>query len=114
MRFQMEEHLPLLFNRGVTANFLMVSLSQGDGTEINLKELEDITTKHRSEMIHHVALLEKYEFIKEPEAIEYNLPVTYFKQYDHWDMWNTIKDYSDLSSISLEEIITNMRFSLLD
>lgn len=97
-----------------TRNIFSIMIARAHGSEIDLNEIIEVTGKPQSEIVNAVALLEKYELITEPERNENLLPVSYFQQYEMWDMWSAIKDYSELSSISLEEIITNMRFSLLD
>jgi predicted transcriptional regulator len=97
-----------------TRNIFSIMVARAHGSEIDLNEIIEVTGRPQSEIVNAVALLEKYGLITEPEKNEYLLPVSYYQQYEMWDMWSAIKEYSELSSISLDEIITNMRFSLLD
>lgn len=97
-----------------TRNVFSIMVVRAKGSEVSLNEIKDVTGCSQTEMVNIVSTLERNEIISEPEKNEYLLPVSYFKEYKMWDMWSTIKEYSELSSISLEEIITNMRFSLLD
>lgn len=93
---------------------MMLSRSQGEKSEIDLDEIQEVTGKSDKNMVHYVVLLQKYGMITKSEKNEYNRPISYFEEYDGWDMWNEIKEYSDKTGISLEELIVNMRFSLLD
>lgn len=93
---------------------IMLSRSQGENSEIDLDEIQEVTGKSQTNMVHYVTQLAKYGFISEPDLNEYRKPVSFFKVYDMWDIWNEIKEFSDSANISLEELIVNMRFSLLD
>ncbi|MED3575976.1 hypothetical protein [Cytobacillus praedii] len=97
-----------------TRAIFSIMVARSERSEINLQEISEVTGKPQADLVNHVLILVKYELIFEPESNDYGIPVTYFKQYDLWDMWDTIKEYSELTSITLDELITNMRFSLLD
>ncbi|SDO30158.1 hypothetical protein [Halobacillus aidingensis] len=97
-----------------TRSIFSVMVARSEGSEINLNEIRDVTGSSQSEMVNAVAMLERYGLITEPEENEYLIPVTYFQEYDMWDMWYEIKKYSEQSSISLKNIIEDMQFSLFD
>ncbi|ALC87393.1 hypothetical protein AM499_17410 [Bacillus sp. FJAT-22090] len=81
---------------------------------INLEEISQVTGLEHVELKKSISLLINYELITEVDSDDYNNPITYLKQKDLWDIWSEIKNYSEKSSITLEEIINNMNFSLLD
>jgi len=91
-----------------------VMVARAEGSEINLNEVSEVTGTSLNEMVNAVAILKRYGLITEPEENEYSLPVTYFVEYDMWDMWYEIKKFSEQSLIPLNDIITDMQFSLFD
>ncbi|MEB9694857.1 hypothetical protein [Bacillus thuringiensis] len=93
-----------------TLKLFRIMLKRSEDDMINLDEIQEVTGLTDREMVKHVNILFKKGLITEPEGDEYGTAMSSFE----WDLWSSIKDYAQRSSITLEEIIDNIDFSLLD
>lgn len=97
-----------------TRKIFTLMLKKSKASEINLEEISEITGESQSKIKKHVAFLLKYNFITEPEQDDFGTYHCYFAEYELWDMWGELNKYSLRAGISLDELIFNMNFSLLD
>lgn len=97
-----------------TRKIFSIMINRAKGATINLQEVLEVTGLTQAELMSHVNILIKYHFIDDIEEDEYGTPVSDFSQYDLWDIWSEIKEFSVRSNIEVEEIIYHMKFSHLD
>ncbi|ENQ3079543.1 hypothetical protein [Bacillus multifaciens] len=97
-----------------TRSLFGIMVKRAEGSVINLVEMSQVTGLSHNRIAEHARTLIKYDLITEPYEDDYGIPVAEFAQYNLWDMWAQIKSYSDISGITLVELIDEMNFSLLD
>ncbi|PFU61987.1 helix-turn-helix domain-containing protein [Bacillus thuringiensis] len=94
---------------------IMLRRQKEDSTWINIEEIPSVTGKSIDTILIHIRLLEEKGFIDECERNDRGTVISNFAKPDgFWDIWRDIRKYTNLTSITLEEIIVNMNFSLLD
>lgn len=94
---------------------IMLQRQKPQSTYINIEELPGVTGVAAQTISMHIRILEEKNFIAELEYNERGMLISYFVQWDGlWDIWRDIREYTRLSGATLEEIIDNMNFSLLD
>ncbi|MGH0567681.1 hypothetical protein CN394_27620 [Bacillus anthracis] len=93
-----------------TLKLFRIMLKRSEDDMINLDEIQEVTGLNDRDMVKYVKILFKKDLITEPEGDEYGTAISSFV----WELWPSIKDYAERSSITLEEIIDNIDFSLLD
>lgn len=94
---------------------IMLRRQKDDSIWINIDEIPGVTGESRETILIHIRLLEEKGFIDECELNDRGTAVSDFvKPEGFWDIWRDIRKYTILTSITLEEIIDNMNFSLLD
>lgn len=93
-----------------TRAIFRIMLERSEELMINLDEIQEVTGVSIPEFKKLLRLLQQKGLITEPEVDEYDTAMSSFE----WDLWPSIKQYAELSSTTLDEIIDNMDFSLLD
>lgn len=94
---------------------IMLQRQKPQSTYINIEELPGVTGVADQTISMHIRILEEKNFIEELDYNDRGLLISYFVQWDGlWDIWRDIREYTRLSGVTLEEIIDNMNFSLLD
>lgn len=93
-----------------TLAIFRIMLERSEELTINLDEIREVTNLSTFDLKKHVNFLQKKDLITEPELDEYDAAMSSFV----WDLWPSIKQYTERSSVTLEEIIDNIDFSLLD
>lgn len=82
---------------------------------INITELPLVTGVAVHTISMHIRMLEEKNFIVPVEDNERGMLISDFVQWEgQWDIWRDIREYASRSGITLEELIDNMNFSLLD
>ncbi|MGA5675851.1 hypothetical protein ACPCKQ_28920 [Bacillus bombysepticus] len=77
---------------------------------INIDDLQKVTCIPVKPLSKHVWYLEENGLISKIEPGERGIIISYFS----WDFWHSIKEFCEISLITLDEIIDNIDFSLLD
>lgn len=93
-----------------TRAIFRVMLERAKESLINIDDLQEVTGMAVTPLSKHVWYLEENGLISEPEPDERGIVISYFS----WDFWPSIKEFCEISSITLDEIIDNIDFSLLD
>lgn len=94
---------------------IMLRRQKDDSKWINIDEIPGVTGESNDTILIHIRLLEEKGFIDECELSDRNTAISDFvKPEGFWDIWRDIRKYTNLTSVTLEEIIDNMNFSLLD
>lgn len=98
-----------------TRSVFSIMVDRAHGSEIIISEIEQVTGLSGKALRSYIQILNTYKLITWPEENDDYIYVTNLAMWDGcWDIWYDIKQYSEQTSISLQEIIYNMRFSLLD
>ncbi|MGQ7230532.1 hypothetical protein [Bacillus cereus group sp. Bce029] len=94
---------------------VMLQRQKPDSWFINIDEIPDVTGETLQDISRYLRTLEDKNFIAEVEPNDRGMLVSDFVKWEgQWDIWRDIREYARLSGITLEEIIDNMNFSLLD
>ncbi|KAB2397326.1 hypothetical protein [Bacillus cereus] len=94
---------------------IMLRRQKDDSIWINIDEIPGVTGESQEIILIHIRLLEEKGFIGECELNDRGTVISDFvKPEGFWDIWRDIRKYANLTSITLEEIIVSMNFSLLD
>lgn len=93
-----------------TRRIFRIMLERAKELKININDVQEATGLSTEFLNLHVGYLEENNLIAKRELDDRWMTVSSFSS----DLWPSIKEFSELSSVTLEEIIDNMDFSLLD
>lgn len=63
----------------------------------------------------HFEMLKKYGFLTDIDEDDYENPICFINTLNSgWDLWEDLKKFTSKTSITLEEIIVDLNFRLLD
>lgn len=119
---ELESEVPLFNNlvnklKIIPANarkIFSIMLQRSEGSIIYLNEIEEVTNSTREELMKHMIILIKHDFIHNVEYSEQRIPYCALSEYDLRNMWLEIKKFAEESNIEIDQIIYDMNFSLLD
>jgi len=104
-----------LSTRQVFCIMIMRSAKTAFGFMVKLHEIEKVTCIKQSELLEHYEMLERYGFVSSIDEDDYGNAVCYLMNFKSgWEFWNDVKSFSSKSSISVNELIENLHFNLLD
>ncbi|QGG46849.1 hypothetical protein [Heliorestis convoluta] len=85
------------------------------GLKVVLHEIEQVTGINVIEMTKHYEMLERYGFLSYIDNDDYGNPICYINNVDSgWALWKDLKDFTSQTTVSLEELVVNLNFKLLD
>lgn len=91
------------------------SIDTASGPKVALHEIEKVTSLPASEMKKHYEMLERYGFLSGIDYDDYGNPIGFINELDSgWTFWADLKQYTTETTVTLEELIVNLKFSLLD
>ncbi|MBX8945997.1 hypothetical protein [Lysinibacillus sp. K60] len=99
-----------------TRSIFKIMLERTVNSQVHIALIEESTGIDRYKLREHIVILNNYGLVSYPYKDEWtHTYCTDISSEDgHWNIWLEIKEFSQKTSISLEEIIQNMNFSLLD
>lgn len=88
----------------------------GVGFSITSHEVEQVTGADKRELSEHISILYKYEVIRDGGTNDFDLPMIQFKDLpgSGWPIIQDIKTFCEKTSITLDEILVDLKFTLLD
>lgn len=96
---------------------IMISRSTetASGLFVVLHEIQQVTGIPSSQMIKHFEMLERYGFLFNIERDDYGNHISFIKKLSSgWPFWSDLKRFTTETTVTLEELVVNLRFSLLD
>ena len=85
------------------------------GLKVVMHEIEEVTGLHLEELIKHFEMLQMYGFLSYIQYDDYENPICFIKNLlSGWNFWSDLKQFTSITTMSLEEIIVNLKFKLLD
>jgi len=100
-----------------TRKVFIIMLSRADGSKVNIGEIEGVVTGlGQFDLKKQIVILDKYGLVSYPYKDDWTHSyVSEIQSEDgFWNIWLDIKEYCKRTSNTLEEIIQEMNFSLLD
>jgi len=83
--------------------------------KVVLHEIEQVTGLPASEMIKHYEMLERYGFLSGIDNDDYGNPISFINELDSgWPFWANLKQFTTETTVTLEELVVNLNFCLLD
>lgn len=87
----------------------------GYGPKVVMHEIEQVTGLPGYEMKKHYEMLQRYGFLSNIDSDDYGNPICYVQEFKSgWPFWMDLKLFTEVTSITLEEVIVNLNFKLLD
>jgi hypothetical protein len=85
------------------------------GAMVVLHEIEQVTGLRTVEMRQHYEMLHRYGFLSHIDDDDYGHPICFINELESgWPFWIYLKQFSEKTRITLEEIVVNLNFGLLD
>ena len=78
-------------------------------------KLRNVTGLTESEMKKHYEMLERYGFLSYIEDDDYGNSICFITELESgWPFWADLKRFTKETTVTLEELVVDLKFSLLD